>query len=351
MPYPRRIHLVSRSVMIAAILAVLSVLTGSQCFAQDNSLEVLIHRLDRLDSDMSGLQRRLANEGQASSTAARPMQPTEPSYNLLAAQEIRLNELAEQLRSLTGQIEQAQHSVDQALEHISRMSAEMVARFENVEKDISSMSPAEIMSDQDDSSEPTSSNVNSNSRAASNQVVSIQSDPNMDRFETMGVLGEISSESDGELDRFAAEEENTATDVSPIADNQATFDNPEKSYDAAYQLLRRADYVGAEQALRIFIERYPDHQLAGNAFYWLGETFYVRNDYEQAAVAFARGYKNFPSGAKAPDNLLKLGISFRGMEQSAEACHTFAKLQLDHSDAPAVILTRLEQERAKAGCQ
>ena len=103
------------------------------------------------------------------------------------------------------------------------------------------MSPAVIMSNQDDSSEPTSSTVNSNSRAASNQVVSIQSDPNMDRFETMGVLGEISSEGDGELNRFSAEEENTATDVPPIADNQATFDNPEKSYDAAYQLLRRAD--------------------------------------------------------------------------------------------------------------
>ena len=99
------------------------------------------------------------------------------------------------------------------------------------------------------------------------------------------------------------------------------------------------------------IEKYPDHELAGNAFYWLGETFYVRDDYEQAAVAFARGYKNFPAGSKAPDNLLKLGISFRGMNQNAEACHTFAKLKLDHSDAPAVIIVRLEQERAKAGCQ
>ena len=126
---------------------------------------------------------------------------------------------------------------------------------------------------------------------------------------------------------------------------------PEESYDAAYQLLRRADYGQAELALRVFIENYPDHELSGNAFYWLGETFYVRDDYENAKRAFAQGYKKFPTGPKAPDILLKLGMSFRGAMDDANACVIFKELNDDHPNAPAVIITRLEQERAKAGCQ
>ena len=61
--------------------------------------------------------------------------------------------------------------------------------------------------------------------------------------------------------------------------------------------------------MRSFVERYPKDPLAGNAQYWLGETFYVRKDYSNAATAFAQGYEKYPKGAKASDDLLKLGMS------------------------------------------
>ena len=111
----------------------------------------------------------------------------------------------------------------------------------------------------------------------------------------MGVLGEISSDAD-----VGTEQSEVTAAVMPSVDQQAVASvGPEESYDEAYHLLARAEYSKAEQALRLFIKTYPDHQLTGNAFYWLGETFYVRNHYKRAAIAFARGYKSFPSGAKA----------------------------------------------------
>ena len=88
----------------------------------------------------------------------------------------------------------------------------------------------------------------------------------------------------------------------------------------------------------------------GDGVTGLGETFYVRNNYEGAAKAFAKGYKNFPEGAKAPDNLLKLGLSFRGMGQDESACHVFRKLTQNYPDAPAVIVNRVQQEQAEAAC-
>ena len=125
---------------------------------------------------------------------------------------------------------------------------------------------------------------------------------------------------------------------------------PEGEYERAYELLARADYAGAESALRAFVDRYPEHALSGNAWYWLGETHYARRDFERAAVAFARGYKGFPEGGKTADNLLKLGMSFAAMGRVEEACATFAKLRGDRPDAPAIIRERLAGESARAGC-
>ena len=247
---------------------------------------------------------------------------------------------------LTGQVEQAQHSLDQAQDRINSLSEEIEGRFVTIDEGLAALRAREPAL-------PTAGvgqGEGGISDAAERDLspVSANGDPNLERYDSMEVLGEISS--GGELKRVepndVAPSVTRALDVEP-----SSLASPEDSYELAYQMLRRADYGEAEMALRAFIENYPDHDLAGNAFYWLGETFYVRDDYEQAAVAFARGYRNFPTGSKAPDNLLKLGISFRGMNQNAEACHTFAKLKLDHSDAPAVIMVRLEQERAKAGCQ
>ena len=60
--------------------------------------------------------------------------------------------------------------------------------------------------------------------------------------------------------------------------------------------------------------------LAGNAQYWLGETYYVRKDYENAATAFALGYQKYPKSAKAADDLLKLGMSLGNLGKKPDAC-------------------------------
>ena len=65
----------------------------------------------------------------------------------------------------------------------------------------------------------------------------------------------------------------------------------DQMYNDAFKLLQDGDYVGAERGFKTFVQRYPQHVLAGNAEYWLGETYYARRDYQSAATAFAEGYK------------------------------------------------------------
>ncbi|HEY8189064.1 MAG TPA: tetratricopeptide repeat protein, partial [Micavibrio sp.] len=75
--------------------------------------------------------------------------------------------------------------------------------------------------------------------------------------------------------------------------------SPAGDYEAAYTMLRNQDYANAAIAFEKFIQANPDNSLTPNAMYWLGETHYVRNEFEPAAKIFAEAYQKYPKGAKA----------------------------------------------------
>jgi len=127
--------------------------------------------------------------------------------------------------------------------------------------------------------------------------------------------------------------------------------NPQADYDNAYAHLRKSDYESAEKAFRTFIGAYPDHKLTPNALYWLAETYYARNMFKEAAVAFADGFKKEPNGGKATDNLLKLGMSLASLNRSQEACVAFGQLLDRFPSAPAAVRRRAEQERQRLTCK
>ena len=126
--------------------------------------------------------------------------------------------------------------------------------------------------------------------------------------------------------------------------------NAQDQYNYAMGLLTQANYPAAEQAMRAFVQRYPKDALAGNAQYWLGETFYVRKDYGNAATAFAQAYEKYPKSPKAADDLLKLGMSLTALNQKADACKAYARLQRDFPAPPQSIRDRLTAEKQRAGC-
>ena len=319
-------------------LVCLGALGGTVSLAQTGDIETIINWLDRLDKDVAGIQKRLVNQESAGVGVEAGWSPTN--------HETRLSELEEQLRLLTGEIEEARHEVGETVKALSALSEQLESRLAAIETGLTSVQPsgaADAFADGRIVGDGESIDVLVVSRSDL-----VDQDPNQGVYDSMEVLGEITSETtvnanSSEKDQIVVAGTATSEPVPVIT--------AEESYAAAYGLLlKKRDYVSAEQALRSFLQNYPEHKLAGNAYYWLGETFYVRNNYEGAAKAFAKGYKNFPDGAKAPDNLLKLGLSFRGMGQDESACHVFRKLIENYPDAPAVIVSRVEQEQAEAAC-
>jgi tol-pal system protein YbgF len=126
---------------------------------------------------------------------------------------------------------------------------------------------------------------------------------------------------------------------------------PKQQYEFAFDYLKKQDYPRAESALRQFLKAHPKDPLAGNAQYWLGETYYVRGDFQQAAVEFMAGYQNYPKTNKGPDNLLKLGMSMSKLNQKDGACTALGRINKDYPDAPDTVIKQAQAERTKLKCK
>jgi tol-pal system protein YbgF len=125
---------------------------------------------------------------------------------------------------------------------------------------------------------------------------------------------------------------------------------PENAYQQAFSLIQANDYAGAELELRDFVSKHPDHKLTANAHYWLGETYYARGQMDQASVAFAKGFQAAPSGAKAPDNLLKLSLALHQLGDTNQACNTLNALVDNYPNANVSILERTLEEQQRMAC-
>ncbi len=90
-------------------------------------------------------------------------------------------------------------------------------------------------------------------------------------------------------------------------------------YKAAVELVRSGDHDTAVAALRAFIGKYPRHDFADNAQYWLGEAFYAAKQYSQALVEFRAVIETYPRGNKVPDALLKVGYCYQSLGQGEKA--------------------------------
>ncbi|MDP7392670.1 MAG: tetratricopeptide repeat protein, partial [Alphaproteobacteria bacterium] len=71
---------------------------------------------------------------------------------------------------------------------------------------------------------------------------------------------------------------------------------PEEQYNHAHGLMMKRKMSEAENALKAFLERHPKHELADNASYWLGETHYARENFQEAIRVYYDAYKTYPKG-------------------------------------------------------
>lgn len=134
----------------------------------------------------------------------------------------------------------------------------------------------------------------------------------------------------------------------PASDAGAPVADPASErqlYDSAFQSLGDGDYAEASRRFQDYLETYPAGALAPNAWYWLGESYYVTQNYEVALAAFQSLMQGFPASNKAPDAQLKLGYCQFELGQAAEGERTLQDVIARFPDSDAA---RLAQSRLRS---
>jgi tol-pal system protein YbgF len=327
-----------------ALLLVLALaLPVQMAQSQDRTVQ---DRLDRLERDLSMLQRQVYRGASGSAPG--------PGASAAVDLEVRMDRLEAQMRDLTGRVEEAVNSVEQ-----------LRARLEQINNDI------DLRLGQEQGRPPPGPRhppgVGSAASIAPGGLVAQSSPPPLGPTPLMppnspgpvvppppyapyapwtpGTL--TPPNSNGAADPVIAGTSGGLRAPSPGALPEGSVS---EQYNHAFGLVRQADYPAAEEALKSFIRQHPNDQLAGSAQYWLGETYYARGSYAEAASAFAEGYKRYPKGAKAADGLLKLGMSLARANQRQNACVAFAELDHEFPNPANAIKEREKDEKKKLGC-
>lgn len=249
---------------------------------------------------------------------------------MVANLNVRLNQLEAQLRDLTGQIEQQNFKIRQMEERLQQVSVlAQQSQAQNQQQFVPQQQPQSF--------QPNAPYINNNSNNyMPPQGVTTPPAQNQNQnyiAQQMGQphqLGSIRQNAEGEA----------------VVNTQ----NPTYLYDTAFALLQQGEYDASAKALTQFLGSYADHPLAPNAQYWLGETYYVRNNFEGAAKSFATGYQKYPKSAKAPDNLLKLALSLSNLNKNEEACVTLTQLKSEYPKASSSILRKADEEKERLSC-
>jgi tol-pal system protein YbgF len=98
------------------------------------------------------------------------------------------------------------------------------------------------------------------------------------------------------------------------------------------------------------MSQYPGHPLTANAQYWLGETYYVRGNYKEAARTFAQGYQDYPKSGKAEDSLYKLALSLGKMGRKDDACLSLRQMEKVYAADSGPLHAKMQDQIKQLAC-
>ena len=359
------------AVLWAAVLCLTAMLLPATVQAQNTGVQEMLNRVDRLQRELSTLQRQVYKGEAPPPAAALPRSPGGSNLHDAARHYIRITQLEGELQQLTGRIEEIGFRTQQIQARLEKLVADMDRRLTALEGGTQSGIQSGTVP-QSVGSPPSNVGLTlrpppaaqSPSLASSVKAPAPKLAPSAPaRGAAPYVLGTIPKNMAVFSPRGPAnvppQPPFRAQPAAPTAQTAAVVPAavlpagmPKAQYDYALSLmLKQQDFAKAETALKSFIETNPNDRLTGNAHYWLGETFYVRKSYQDAAFAFAEGFQKYPAGNKAPDSLLKLGMSLDRLEKRREACMAYSRLLSTFPKAGARLKARVQREQSRAKCR
>jgi tol-pal system protein YbgF len=345
----------STAAKAAAIVLALALIPGAIAMAQDypddGGDSEMRTRLQRLERDMRDLQQEVYR---GTGSAPRPLTPPPASADVPPAQagplSQRVADMEDTLQRLTGQIEELQNQnrlLQQKIDRIQRgldYQQNSGAPAAGPGAEVSSDTPSRGVAQP--AAEPRTL------APGPTTLGTIPRDTPLPQAKPGAGAGAAGSAA------AAVTAPPAAAPAPPTPSGQRVASLPPASsggaqaeYDSAMALLRKAQYEAAQRAFRAYADAHPQDARAADALFWTGDIAYsARRDYGSAARAFAELLKKYGKASRAPESMLKLGLSLLGLGQKQEGCATLAALPARYANAAPALLARANAERRRAAC-
>ena len=308
------------SIKVLAIFSLI-IFCSSKVYAEEEMETIL----NQLQEDIKTLEK--AVYGQDVKTTFSSGELSSEDSDILTKHLLKLSELEEQFKTLTNNFEEINFKLDKLSSRITKVQTDNQMRFQDLEKSglvnrITEFDEPKKLSGSSEAKDLGS--VSDSDIAAAEQIQKTQS------IETVGTV----------ITETASKSEKILPDTTP-----------EDQYKFAVSFIKIGDYETAELALREFVDNNSNHQLAGNVQYWYGETFRVRQLYQDAATAYLNGYQKYPNSSKAPVNLLKLGVMLVQIGEKEQGCSMILGVKVQYPKANQSVIQKAEYEKKKFNCE
>jgi len=290
-----------------------------------DEIESVLEKLESLQKDINTLEKAVYSKDVKSENSSSSISNNQ--NDVLTKHLLKLSELEEQFKNLTNNFEEINFKIDKLSNRITKIQTDNQLRFRDLENE----TDGQIKSNQSSkikklpgSSEATDlGGVSDSDIAAAEKIQQTQS------IESAGTV---------------------ITETPERVEKILPDDSAEEQYKFAVSFIKIGDYETAELALREFVDTNPEHKLAGNAQYWYGETFRVRQLYQDAATAYLNGYQKYPKSTKAPVNLLKLGVMLVQIGEKEQGCSMILGVKDQYPKANQSVIQKAEYEKKKFNC-
>ncbi|MEK0436533.1 MAG: hypothetical protein RLZZ530_499 [Pseudomonadota bacterium] len=301
------------------------------CFAQQDKMNELLDRLEKIQKDIQTLEKAVYSKN-----------PTLSSDNVivneaLTRQLTKISELEKQIQEMTSKFEENNYKIQQLSDRLNRVSNDNQIRLQQLENN-------KVVSDK----------VNPSKEVTIEKKTPPikKNETNILNSEEVIVEEEISSDKEKINQEKIVESENIK--LKEKVNKPKTKVLPKVSiseqYKYAMNIMKSGDFEKAEIAFKEFVDTHSKHELAGSAQFWYAETFYIRQLYDDAAVAFLEGYQKYPNSPKAPENLLKLGVTLAELGEIDQGCKMIMNLKKAYPKTDASILQKSSYEKKRFNC-
>lgn len=286
-----------------------------------------------------------------------------PLLNVQSNEIGRIGQLEEQIRQLNGRIEEMSFQLLQMQEQIRKFQEDNEFRFQDLESGAGGGTKKKSQLETPRTSDQASANV----PATGNQAAT---DPNAGLGSDMGsggnvgappsTLGQIEFDQNGNpvgATRDTSSLENTLPNANqglnqtPETQQQtAALDNPGDLYQSAYGHVLTGDYSQAENEFKDYLDTFPKGEKAADASFWMGEAQYSQGKYNESAKTFLNAHQTYSKSPKAPEMLLKLGMSLAALDNKDTACATLREVNKRYPQASQAVKAKVTSEQSRLAC-